>query len=90
LALQLNGSFGLINQKLQSEKPKPIGLNNQPPPPPETDFSAMVKNSFAHMMSNIVTVRAFLEKYGYGKYWATWDIKDLYATYTILKTKNFE
>ena len=59
-------------------------------PESSTNYSAMVKNSFVHLMSNIVTVRAFLDKYGYGKYWGSWDLKDLYETYTVLKTKNFE
>jgi len=41
-------------------------------------------------MSNVLTIKAFLNKYGYGKYWDKWDIKDLYESYAILKTRNFE
>jgi len=59
-------------------------------PERSVDYSEMIKNTFVHTMSNIITVRAFLEKYGYGKYWRSWDLKNIYDTYAVLKTKNFE
>ena len=65
-------------------------INGNKQPEASVDYAIKVKNAFAHSLTNLVTVRAFLEKYGYGRYWNRWDVKDLYDTYTILKCKNYE
>lgn len=87
MAYSCNEAFSLIGQKANADA---IKLNGNKQPEQSTDYAERVKNKFAHTLINIVTVRSFLEKYGYGRYWSSWDIADLYDTYTILRCKNYE
>lgn len=77
-----------MNQKSSADALRING--GKQPQNAEKDYAGEVKNTFAHMMINVVTIRSFLEKYGYKEYWSSWDVKDLYDTYTILRCKNYE
>lgn len=88
LVCSLNETFALLNQKSHADAVKANG--GKQPQNSDIDYAERVKNTFSHMMINVVVIRSFLEKYGYGKYWSSWDVKDLYDTYTILKCKNYE
>ena len=77
-----------MNQKSSADALRING--GKQPQNAEIDYAEQVKNNFVHRMFNIVTVRSFLEKYGYKEYWSSWDVKDLYDTYTILRCKNYE
>ena len=88
MAYSLKNSFELLNQKASADALKANG--GKQPQNAEIDYAGKVQNTFAHMMINIVAIRSFLEKYGYDRYWSSWDVKDLYDTYTILRCKNYE
>jgi hypothetical protein len=82
--------FGIINsyEKAKQEKDK---LKSSP----KIDHSNKINNEFAKKMMALMTVKAFLKKYGYYNQdntdlWYSLDLETLFESYTLLRLNDNE